>query len=43
MFSEQAGAGVLFDAEEAEEGEESSTPVAGIGKDTQVEVRADVV
>jgi len=43
VLPEQAGAGVLLDAEEAEEGEESSTPVTGVGEDAQVEVGADGV
>jgi hypothetical protein len=43
VLPEQAGAGVLFDAEEAEEGKESGTPVSGVGKDAQVEVGPDVV
>jgi hypothetical protein len=43
VFSEQAGAGVFLDAEEAEEGEESGTPVSGVGENAQVEMGPDVV
>jgi hypothetical protein len=43
VLSKQAGAGVLLDPEEAEEGEESGTPVSGVGEDAQVEMGADVV
>ena len=41
VLSEQAGA--VLDAEEAEEGEESRTPVSGVSEDADVEVRADGV
>jgi hypothetical protein len=43
VLSEQAGAGVLFDPEEAEEGEDSGTPVSRVGEDAQVEMGTDVV
>jgi hypothetical protein len=43
MPAEQACAGVLLDAEEAEEGEESGTPISGVGEDAQVEVGPDGV
>jgi hypothetical protein len=43
VLAEQAGAGVLLDAEEAEESEESGTPVSGVGEDAPVEVGADGV
>jgi hypothetical protein len=43
VLSEQAGAGVLLDAEEAEEGKESGAPVSGVGEVAEVEMGADVV
>ena len=41
VLAEQAGAGVLFDAEEAVEGKQCCTPVAGVRKDGEVELRPD--
>jgi hypothetical protein len=41
VLSEQAGAGVLLDAEEAEEGEQGGTPITSIGEDFEVESGAD--
>ena len=41
VLAEQAGAGVLFDAEEAEEGEQRGTPVAGVSEDAEVDVGSD--
>ena len=38
VLAEQAGAGVLLDAEEAEEGKQRCTPVAGVGEDAEVDV-----
>ena len=43
VLSEQAGAGVLLDAEEAEKGKESATPVSGVSEDAHVEMGPDVV
>ena len=43
VLAEQAGAGVLLDTEEAEEGEESRTPVSGVCEDAQVDVTTDGV
>ena len=41
MLAEQSGAGVLFDAEEAEEGEEGGAPVASVCEDAQVDLGSD--
>jgi hypothetical protein len=41
VLSEQAGAGVLLDAEGTEEGEERRAPIARISKDGEVEPSAD--
>jgi len=43
VLTEQAGAGVFFDTEEAKEREEGGTPVAGVVEGTQVEMGADAV
>ena len=43
VLAEQAAARVLLDAEQAEEGEESGAPVAGVGELAQVEARTDGV
>ena len=41
MLAKEASAGVLFDAEEAVEGEQGRAPISGVCKDGEVDVRSD--